>query len=178
MAIKSKREIERKTEEFVKNRKSELDRILYFVKNNEKGMGYESAFSSLKSMAAGISDLADIFKQWANDDRQGKLEESVKEHKTFRKYLAESVLPTDNEGYGFFGTCLDDVDATPKAEQFWEIASKVLAKERGWNPIKVRDWLDSKSGRHFADTVADFGWSEGGIKNAYRKWDSMGWFDK
>lgn len=178
MAIKSKREIERKTEEFVKNRKSELDRILYFVKNNEKGMGYESAYSSLKSMAAGLSDLADIFKQWANDDRQGKLEESVKEHKTFRKYLSESVLPTQNEGWGFFGTCLDDVDGTPKAEQFWEIASKTLAKERGWNPNKVRDWLDSRDGRHFADTVADFGWSEGGIKNAYRKWDSMGWFDK
>ena len=92
MAIKSKLEIERKTEEFVKNRKSELDRILYFVKNNEKGMGYESAYSSLKSMAAGLSDLADIFKQWANDDRQGKLEESVKPaRKSFKQYLTEAT---------------------------------------------------------------------------------------
>lgn len=98
--------------------------------------------------------------------------------RTFKQYLTEAVLPTDNEGWGFFGTSLDYVDGTPKAEMFWEIASKVLAKERGWNPVKVRDWLDSKSGRHFADTVSDFGWSEGGIKNAYHKWDSMGWFDK
>lgn len=92
--------------------------------------------------------------------------------------LKESVLPTENEGWGFFGTSLNYVDGTPKAEQFWEIASKVLAKERHWNPKQVRDWLDSKSGRHFADTVSDFGWSEGGIRSAYNKWDSMGWFDK
>ena len=55
-------------------------------------MGYESAYSSLKSMAAGLSDLADIFKQWANDDRQGKLEESVKPaRKSFKQYLTEAT---------------------------------------------------------------------------------------
>ena len=98
--------------------------------------------------------------------------------RTFKQYLTEAVLPTNNEAWGFFGTSLDHIDGVPQAEKFWDITSKVLAKERGWNPTKVRDWLDSKSGRHFADTVSDFGWSEGGIKNAYRKWESMGWFDK
>lgn len=178
MAIKSKREIERKTEAWVKSKKEDLDRILHFVKTNKNGMGYEQAMAAIQSIASNAYDLAQSFREWANDDRQGKLEESVKEHKSFRKYLSESVLPTENEGYGFFGTSLDHIDGVPQAEKFWEIASKVLAKERGWNPTKVRDWLDSKSGRHFADTVSDFGWSEGGIKNAYRKWDSMGWFDK
>lgn len=92
--------------------------------------------------------------------------------------LKESVLPTENEAWGFFGTSLDHIDGVPQAEKFWDIASRLLAKERHWNPTKVRDWLDSKSGRHFADTVSDFGWSEGGIRSAYNKWDSMGWFDK
>lgn len=123
---------------------------------NRSLKGQQGAVKELMALGYGFGDITD---------------ESCKK-------ISEAVLPTDNEGWGFFGTSLDYVDGTPKAEMFWEIASKVLAKERGWNPVKVRDWLDSKSGRHFADTVSDFGWSEGGIKNAYRKWDSMGWFDK
>lgn len=182
MAIKSKREIERKTEEFVKNRKSELDRILYFVKNNEKGMGYESAYSSLKSMAAGLSDLADIFKQWANDDRQGKLEESVKPaRKSFKQYLTESVLPTQNEGWGFFGTITMEYDhnSYEKAKEAWKIAFQEVQKATGWADKEVRDWLDSGDGRHFADQCADFGAGKNpadGISQATKFWKERKWF--
>ena len=146
-------------------------------------MGYESAYSSLKSMAAGLSDLADIYKQWANDDRQGKLEESVKEHKTFRKYLKESILQTQNEGWGFFGTITNEFvhNSYANAKEAWKIAFQEVQKATGWTDVEVRVWLDSRDGRHFADQCADFGAANDmrdGISQAAKFYRERKWFHK
>lgn len=178
MAIKSKREIERKTEAWVKSKKEDLDRILHFVKTNKNGMGYEQAMTAIQSIASNAYDLAQSFRQWANDDRQGKLEESVKSsRKSFKQYLTEAVLPTENEGWGFFGTG----NAHNNYEQmkvFWDYTSKELAKKLLWSPKQVRWFLDSRGGRHFADSITDLGpWSFRHIDKAIQDWQSKDWFN-
>lgn len=63
--------------------------------------------------------------------------------------MTNSTLPTANEDWGFYGTsgAFADVDAA------WSIAfPKVLAATAG-TAEGVRDFLDSRHGRHFADDV-------------------------
>lgn len=59
---------------------------------------------------------------------------------------------TRNEGHGFYGTMhLDGC-----ADEAWEIAMQAIGDETGAEPDEVRDFLDSRWGRHFADTVHCF----------------------
>ncbi|MCW5683556.1 MAG: hypothetical protein KIT85_04105 [Pseudolabrys sp.] len=60
------------------------------------------------------------------------------------------VLPSNNEAWGFFGTIRHHVDP----EQAWPIAFKAIATATGCAGDGVRDFLDSRHGRHFADDVA------------------------
>lgn len=77
--------------------------------------------------------------------------------KTFRQYLAESVLPTENEAWGFYGTIDTQYSNESSTKEAWNIAFVEVQKATGWNDKFVRDWLDSKDGRHFADQCIDFG---------------------
>ena len=61
------------------------------------------------------------------------------------------ILPTRNETWGFFGTMLM-ADADPM--QAWNAASAVIVSATDASPEGVRDFLDSRHGRHFADDVA------------------------
>ena len=96
--------------------------------------------------------------------------------RTFKQYLTEAVLPTQNDSFGFFGTMSNylNYDETKK---FWNIASTLLQKELGWRPETVRTFLDGKGGRYFADSVIDAGWNEAGLKKALQQWKSKNWFD-
>ena len=64
-------------------------------------------------------------------------------------------LPTRNEAWGFFGTMRSEGESPETA---WDIASRLIAEateaEQGYGPEGVRDFLDSRDGRHFADQVA------------------------
>ena len=63
--------------------------------------------------------------------------------------MTNSTLPTANEAWGFYGTC----GAFADAEAAWAIAfPAVLAATEG-TAEGVRDFLDSRQGRHFADDV-------------------------
>lgn len=179
----SKKEILSKTEAWVKSKKEDLDRILHFVKTNKNGMGYEQAMAAIQSIASNAYDLAQSFRQWANDDRQGKLEESKEVAKTFRKYLKESVLQTQNEAWGFFGTISNEFDHNTyaNAKEAWKIAFQEVQKATGWTDVEVRVWLDSKDGRHFADQCADFGAANDmrdGISQAAKFYRERKWFNK
>jgi hypothetical protein len=66
------------------------------------------------------------------------------------------VLTTHNEAWGFFGTIRHHGDPT----EAWPIAMRAIAEATGCSEIGVRDFLDSRHGRHFADDVAN-GLSEG-----------------
>jgi hypothetical protein len=63
--------------------------------------------------------------------------------------MTDTILISRNEGYGFFGTMRHW--ATP--EDAWNIALAAVAEATGCAFHEVRDFLDSRYGRHFADEV-------------------------
>lgn len=86
----------------------------------------------------------------------------------------DATLPTRNETWGFYGT-MDRFGAD--AQQAWTAASAMIAAATGATPEGVRDFLDSRRGRHFADEVGNeihggFGLEEA-IERAIARW--QGW---
>ncbi len=65
--------------------------------------------------------------------------------------MTNTILPTANETWGFFGTIRHNADAG----QAWPIAFRAIARATGCSEIGVREFLDSRHGRHFADDVAN-----------------------
>lgn len=84
-----------------------------------------------------------------------------------------TILETNNPDWGFFGTIHHR--ACPRTA--WPLAFRdiILATDSG--PEAVRDFLDSRHGRHFADDVANGLFEGKGLKDAIRaavaRW--MGW---
>lgn len=68
---------------------------------------------------------------------------------------ATTILPTRNREWGFFGTMMR---AGQNAFEAWDAASAAIANaiddHEGHAAEGIRDFLDSRHGRHFADTVA------------------------
>ena len=65
--------------------------------------------------------------------------------------MTATTLPTRNPGWGFWGTITHHADA----ETAWPLAMTAIATATSCAPAAVRDFLDSRYGRHFADDVAD-----------------------
>lgn len=63
--------------------------------------------------------------------------------------MTNSTLPTANEAWGFYGTC----GAFADAEAAWAIAFPAVLAATDGTAEGVRDFLDSRHGRHFADYV-------------------------
>lgn len=61
------------------------------------------------------------------------------------------VLPTNNETWGFCGAIRHDADPA----QAWPIAFTAIATATHGSDEAVRDFLDSRHGRHFADDVVN-----------------------
>lgn len=64
--------------------------------------------------------------------------------------MTNQAVSTRNPAWGFFGTIRHH--ANP--DQAWPIALGVVAHATGASELAVRDFLDSRHGRHFADDVA------------------------
>jgi hypothetical protein len=62
-----------------------------------------------------------------------------------------ATLPSNNEAWGFYGTVRHHAD--PAAA--WPLAMAAIGEATGCPDFAVRDFLDSRQGRHFADDVAD-----------------------
>lgn len=100
--------------------------------------------------------------------------------------VKKEVPPTQNESWGFFGTIGNEFydegkhkynDA--KTQEAWKIAFEEVQKATGFDDEKVREFLDSKDGRHFADQCADFGVAKNtrdGIEQAAKFWKERKWF--
>jgi hypothetical protein len=58
-----------------------------------------------------------------------------------------TILPTENTGWGFWGTMGEN------AATAWPIAFAAIHAATGADPEAVRAFLDSSHGRHFADEV-------------------------
>ena len=68
--------------------------------------------------------------------------------------MTTTILPTRNTEWGFWGTISrieNDLAADPA--KAWAIASRRIAEVTTASPEGVRDFLDSRHGRHFADDV-------------------------
>lgn len=64
---------------------------------------------------------------------------------------AETILTTRNTDWGFFGTISHHADAT----EAWPLAMTRIGRATGCPQDAVRDFLDSRHGRHFAGDVAN-----------------------
>jgi hypothetical protein len=93
-----------------------------------------------------------------------------------RPTMTTTIPSTRNEAWGFFGT-IQTAGADPM--QAWNAASAMIAAETDAAPEGVRDFLDSRHGRHFADDVmselakAGPGKLEEAIEAAIARW--QGW---
>ena len=67
--------------------------------------------------------------------------------------MTTTILPTRNEAWGFFGTMQHRTGADPM-QSLETAASAMIAAATDASPEGVRDFLDSRHGRHFADDVA------------------------
>ena len=61
-----------------------------------------------------------------------------------------TTLESRNEGHGFFGTVGQHADAN----EAWTLALDAISMVTGCSAAGVRDFLDSRYGRHFGDEVA------------------------
>ena len=70
----------------------------------------------------------------------------------------QPVLPSRNEDYGFFGTMTCCAERDRRSSEVWTLASRLIAEaiqaDSEDEMIGIRDFLDSRRGRHFADDVA------------------------
>ncbi|MFA4971292.1 MAG: hypothetical protein WC683_01680 [bacterium] len=70
------------------------------------------------------------------------------------------VLPTENTSWGFFGTMSSRLSDAPSGsvppDEAWNGAFRVFVQKYQGIPSKaIREFLDGKGGRHFADAVID-----------------------
>ena len=87
--------------------------------------------------------------------------------------MTNSTLPTRNQAWGFSGSTAGFTDA----DAAWSIACPAVAEATGATAEGVRDFLDSRHGRHFADDVHNGIHAklalEAAIDAAITRW--MGW---
>jgi hypothetical protein len=65
--------------------------------------------------------------------------------------MTETILPTNNTEWGFWGTIRHHTDSA----EAWPLAMQAIGTATGCPDWAVRDFLDSRDGRHFADDVAN-----------------------
>ena len=70
---------------------------------------------------------------------------------------ALAILSSRNEDYGFFRALTVCPQRDRRSAEVWALASRMIAEAIGANSeddmIGIRDFLDSRIGRHFADDV-------------------------
>ena len=95
---------------------------------------------------------------------------------------AHPILPSRNEDYGFFRTLTTCPQRDRRSADVWAMTSRMIAEAIRANSVDeiigIRDFLDSRIGRHFADDVVGNMTSaandlETAITSAIRRW--QGW---
>jgi len=90
-----------------------------------------------------------------------------------------AILPSRNKDYGFFRTLTVCPERDRRSAEVWTLTSRLIAEAIGAESeeemIGIRDFLDSRMGRHFADDVVgnmtgcNIG-LEPAINSAIRRW--------
>lgn len=96
--------------------------------------------------------------------------------------ITHPCLPSRNDDYGFFRTLTVCPERDRRSAEVWVLASRLIAEairaDSEDEMIGIRDFLDSRIGRHFADDVVgnmagcNIG-LEAAIAAAIRRW--QGW---
>ena len=91
------------------------------------------------------------------------------------------ILPSRNEDYGFFRTLTVCPQRDRRSTEVWGLASRMITEaihaDSEDEMIGIRDFLDSRMGRHFADDVVgnmtdcNIG-LEAAIGSAIRRWQA------
>jgi hypothetical protein len=93
--------------------------------------------------------------------------------------MTHPILPSCNEDYGFFSTLTQCPLRDRRSAEVWTLASTLIAAAIRANSedemIGIRDFLDSRMGRHFADDVVSNMTgcnidSETAIRSSIRTW--------
>jgi len=93
--------------------------------------------------------------------------------------MTHLILPSRNEDYGFFRTLTVCPQRDRRSTEVWTLASRLIAEaihaDSEEELIGIRDFLDSRMGRHFADDVVGNMTScniglEAAIAAAIRRW--------
>jgi hypothetical protein len=96
--------------------------------------------------------------------------------------ITHPCLPSRNEDYGFFRALTVCPQRDRRSTEVWNLASRLIAEAIGASSedemFGIRDFLDSRMGRHFADDVVGniTGFNiglEAAIAAAIRRW--QGW---
>ncbi|MBO6885424.1 MAG: hypothetical protein JJ869_17865 [Marivita sp.] len=91
------------------------------------------------------------------------------------------ILPSRKEDFGFFRTLTVCPERDRRSAEVWMLASRLIAEAIGASSedemIGIRDFLDSRIGRHFADDVVGnmTGCNialEAAITSAIRRWQA------
>lgn len=64
--------------------------------------------------------------------------------------MAKKILKTQNKEYGFWGTT-ELHYSNKETQDRWNDAFEILVQLSGKSPESIREYLDSRSGRHLAD---------------------------
>lgn len=91
------------------------------------------------------------------------------------KIMKTEILKTGNQDWGFFGTTKTNY-SDKETQKRWNEAFKTLIKLSGKPAIDIREYLDSRSGRHLADSSYKENVKEIIEKN-YFKWIEKDLFD-
>ena len=87
--------------------------------------------------------------------------------------MTNAIPSTRNTDWGFFGTIAHHADA----DVAWPMAMEAVGRASGCPGLAVRDFLDTRHGRHFADDVANGLFAgmalRSAIDTAVERW--MGW---
>lgn len=68
--------------------------------------------------------------------------------------MTNKILKTQNEEFGFWGT-ISNRHSKKQTQKCWDDAFETLLELSGVTPQQVRDLLDSRYGRQFADQCND-----------------------
>ena len=87
--------------------------------------------------------------------------------------MADKILKTENEQWGFYGTLFNHYDEH-ETQAKWNEAFKTLQEMSGKKAEEIREFLDSRDGRHLADYCLD---SDDTVKETIRK-NYFNWIEK
>ena len=69
--------------------------------------------------------------------------------------MKNTILETQNEGWGFWGETNGITESEEETKKIWDEAFKAIQKKGEFTPEQTRELMDSRWGRHTVDYYYD-----------------------